>query len=239
MAYRRRSVRRIASKSKRNFLISLILIIGLGYVSIIWLLPQLINLVGSVRGSLNLSSQRSVQLSDTAAFPPPVLNIPYEATISSRIDIHGYSTPNSKVKLFLDEAEAGLAEVLADGSFIFENIPLNLGTNNLYGKTVDEEGKMSLPSKTFRIIYDNEKPLLEVSEPQDNKTVAGERKIKIAGKTEVGARIFINGSQIIVDKEGNFSEEVNLNDGDNIFNIKASDAASNFTEISRRVNFTP
>lgn len=98
---------------------------------------------------------------------------------------------------------------------------------------------MSLPSKTIRVIFDDEKPLLSVSEPEDGKSVSGERKIKIAGKTEPKSQIYINGSQIIVDNEGNFSSERALNDGDNIFTIKAVDASSNFSEISRRIIFNP
>ena len=63
--------------------------------------------------------------------------------------------------------------------------------------------------------------------------------MKISGKTEVGAKIIINGNQVIVNSEGNFSSDNILNDGENIFNIKAVDSASNYAEISRVVNFTP
>jgi len=238
MSYRRRSVRRIASKSKKNFLTTLIITVVMG-LSLIWLLPQFINIVGSIKETVKPAEKTLVEESDTAGLPPPILNIPFEATNTSEIDITGYSTANSKVKLFLDETEVEVVDVTTDGSFIFRNVSLNLGTNNFYGKTLDEEGKESLPSKTIRILYDNEKPSLEVREPEDNRNISGERKIKISGVTEINAQIYINGSQVIVDKEGNFQTELMLNDGENIFNIKAQDSASNSTEISRRVNFTP
>ena len=238
MSYRRRSVRIIASKSKKNFLTTLIITVVMG-LSLIWLLPQFINIVGSIKETVKPAEKTLVEESDTAGLPPPILNIPFEATNTSEIDITGYSTANSKVKLFLDETEVEVVDVTTDGSFIFRNVSLNLGTNNFYGKTLDEEGKESLPSKTIRILYDNEKPSLEVRESEDNRNISGERKIKISGVTEINAQIYINGSQVIVDKEGNFQTELMLNDGENIFNIKAQDSASNSTEISRRVNFTP
>lgn len=170
---------------------------------------------------------------------PPIFNIPYEATNTAQINIQGYATPESKVKLFLDDEEKQTEKSSSDGSFTFQNIQLGLGVNNIYGKTLDENGQMSLPSKTIKVIFDNEKPLLEVSEPLDGKTIQGERKIKIAGKTEPKSQIYINGNQIIVDKEGNFSSERTLNDGENNFTIKAYDSSANFSEISRKVIFTP
>ena len=126
----------------------------------------------------------------------------------------------------------------SDGSFIIENVSLVLGTNNIYGKTLDE-GEESLPSKTIRVLYDNEKLPLAIFEPEDGKKIQGERKLRISGKTEPGARVFINGSQTIVDKDGNFFTEQLLNDGDNNFNIRAEDSATNITEVERSVSFTP
>ena len=122
---------------------------------------------------------------------------------------------------------------MEDGSFNFENVPLSLGTNNISCKTVDENNKISLPSKTLRVVFDNEKPLLKITEPEDGKNISGEKRIKVVGNTEPGAKIIVNSTQIVVASQGSFSSEQTLTDGENIFNIKAIDTASNFTEIKR------
>lgn len=237
--YNRRAIRRIAKRNKRNFIISLALVLVFTYVALIWILPNFIKVLGSIKEFISPPIQK-VDLKDTTvSLAPPIFNIPYEATNTAQINIQGYATPDSRVKLFLDDEEKQTTESSSDGSFSFQNIQLGLGVNNIYGKTLDENGKMSLPSKTIKVVFDNEKPLLSVSEPEDGKSISGERKIKIAGKTEPKSQIYINGSQIIVDHEGNFSSERALNDGENIFTITAVDSSSNFSEISRRIIFNP
>ena len=240
MAYKyqsRRSAKRLARQSKRNFIITLFIIVGLTYATIQWILPTLISGIGFINSIVK--PPRQVITPENSSLAPPVLNIPYQATNTAQIDIRGFATPLSKVKVYLDDEAKHEAEVSSDGSFIIENVSLVLGTNNIYGKTVDEKEEESLPSKTIRVLYDNEKPFLNISEPEDGKKVQGERKLRIAGKTEPGSRVFINGNQTIVDKNGNFSTEQLLNDGDNNFNIRAEDLAANSSEVERSVSFTP
>jgi len=253
MAYRyrsRRSTKKLAKASKRNFLITLILIALLSYITINWLLPYFVNGIGFVRSNLT-HQQKAVTETAHSTLAPPVLNIPFEATNTAQINIKGYGTSNSKVALFLDDAKIDTQEVSSDGSFEIKNVQLVLGTNNIFGKSIDENDKESLPSKLIKIIYDNEKPILNISEPEDGKTIQGDdKKVKISGNTEAGARVFItqsvtgseatiNDSQIIVDKDGKFSSEQTVNEGENNFNIKALDQASNLTEISRKVIYQP
>lgn len=259
MTYRSRSARRLARKSRRNFIITLLLIGFLLYATIQWILPTLITGLGFIRqniikSTINPSQKNEASITENASLAPPVLNIPYEATNTAQINIRGYGTPSSKVAIFLDDEKQDTVDVSSDGSFEFKNIPLVLGTNNIYGKSidpdfigVDENDKESLPSKTIKIIYDNENPPLEIFEPEDGKTIQGgdeqssssNRKIKIAGKTEPNARLYINDNQTVVDKEGKFESVQSLNDVENIFNIKSQDSAGNFTEISRRIIFQP
>lgn len=237
--YRSRAIKRVARRGKRNFIISLFLIMVFSYLALIWILPNFIGAIGSVKNFIHPTEKKVNSENQTTTLAPPVLNIPYEATNTAKINIPGYSSPDLKVKLFVDDREIQTTDVSDDGSFTFQNIDLSLGTNNLYGKTVDETNSESLPSKTLKIIFDNEKPPLDVSEPEDGKKIQGERKIKFTGKTEVGTKVYINESQIIVDKDGNFSSDQSLNDGDNNFTVKAVDNALNLNEISRTVNFTP
>ncbi|MDP3948275.1 MAG: hypothetical protein Q8P87_01025 [bacterium] len=243
MAYRyhsRRSIKRLARKSKRNFFITLTIVALISYFSLTWILPNFIGGIGIVTNIVKPSQKTVTQSSENAGLAPPVLNIPYEATSTAEISIAGFGTSNSKVKLYIDDETKQTIDVSSDGSFTFENVTLGLGTNNIYAKTLDEDGKESLPSKTIKILYDNEKPTLNINEPEDNKVIqGGDKKVKVAGKTDPGVKIFINDSQTIVDGEGNFNTYQPLNEGDNTMSIKAVDIAGNITEIQKNVKYNP
>lgn len=243
MAYRyrsRRSAKRLASKSQRNFIITLVIIAAIAYSTITWILPSFINGLGFVKNIASPSKKVVTQSSMNANLAPPVLNIPFEATNTAQINITGFTTPSTKVKLYLDDGAGQTVDVSIDGSFTFENISLSLGTNNIYGTTVDSDSKESLPSKTIKVIYDNEKPNLSISEPEDNKKIqGGDKKVKVAGKTDSDVKVFVSSTQVIVNSDGSFSTDQPINDGDNDISIKAVDTASNSNEIQRRVNYTP
>lgn len=235
----RRSARKLTQQSRRNFIITLTLIALLAYFTINWLLPFLVNGIGSVKKNLTPSQKVKADILNSS-LAPPVLNIPFEATNSAQINIKGYATADSKVSVFLDDQKIDTVDVSSDGSFEITNIQLVLGTNNIYGKSIDDNSQESPPSKLIKIIYDNEKPSLKINEPEDNKRIqGGDKKVKFSGNTEVGSHVFINDSQIIVDKDGNFSSDQSLNEGDNEFAIKAVDTASNTAELSRKVSYQP
>lgn len=236
--YNSRSAKRIAKKSKRNFFITIILIIGLMYATLQWILPSVIGGVGLINSKIK-PTQKIVPTSfDSLA--PPVIDIPFEATNTAKIKITGYAPSNSKVELLIDDSLKDTTETKEDGSFEFTDVSLNLGTNNISGKTVDEKGVESLPSKTLYVYYSNESPNLSISEPEDNKTIqGGDKKITIKGKTDTDIKIYINDTRVITNSDGNFSSEQSLNDGDNNFIIKATDKAGNETNLSRKVTYNP
>ncbi len=225
-------------RNRKNFLTTLLIIAIILYVTLSWALPNLINILGTANKVFKPSSKKE-SVSDKTSLAPPVLFIPYEATNSAKIDIKGYTLSSSKVKIFLNNKPEEEDEVMEDGSFIVRNIELNLGINDLFGKTIDDKGQENLSSKVVKIIYDNEKPALEIAEPEDNKEIKDSRKVKISGKTEVGVQDFVNNSQIIIGSEGSFQTEISLNDNENILTIKAQDKATNYTEVVRRIVFKP
>ncbi|MBI2599761.1 hypothetical protein HYW43_02460 [Candidatus Daviesbacteria bacterium] len=236
----RRAARKLARNSQRNFIITLVLIVLLLYVTLTWILPFLINSVSFVKNIVTPSAKVVTTPQTNATLAPPVLNIPYEATNSGRIDIPGYATPKAKIKLYIDDEDKQKVDADENGNFIFQNINLSLGTNNIYAKTIDENNTESLPSKLIKVIFDNQKPTLTLNSPEDNKIIqGGDKKVNFSGKTDPGNAVFINNSQVIVDKDGNFNSEQLLNEGDNNFNIKALSKASNTTEIARKVTYNP
>jgi hypothetical protein len=239
MAYRNRSTRRIAKKTKSKIYSTIIISLVLLYFGLTWLIPNLIAGVGFLNQKIKPTSQvSSGPINSTLA--PPVLNIPYEATNSSQINILGYASSDSKVDIYLNDDLKATIKAGDDGSFTAPNINLSLGLNNIYGKTIDEKNNKSLASKTITLTLDTEKPSLTVSSPDDNKVIqGGDKKVIISGQTEADATVTINGNQIILNSDGNFSSTQSLNDGDNNFTIRSTDSASNYTEITRKVTHQP
>lgn len=237
-SFKPRSLKRLENKSRNRLILSIILIIGIGYFIISWGLPVLI-------GSLSFLNkykpqQEVVESIEDTAIAPPVLNIPFEATSSPTIKILGYSQPNSKVEIYFDDELKSTVETGSEGNFTTEEIELALGTNNIYGKTVNEKGNKSLPSKNIKLIFNNEKPILDNIEPQDNHQIkGGDRKVRVSGKTDPNNSVTINGLTVILNGDGSFVKEMPLNDGENTITIIASSQTGSTAEIQRKVIYSP
>lgn len=242
MAYRyrsRRAAKKYARKSQRNFIFTLVLIGILIYATLTWALPALIGGIGFVKNTVKPSQKELVQTSNNSTLAPPVLNIPFEATNTAQIDIKGFAVPDSRVKLYLDDDPKQTVDVSSDGSFTFTDISLSLGTNNIYGKTLDQDQE-SLPSKIIKLTFDNDDPPLNINEPDDGKIIqGGDKRIKVSGKTEHGVKVYINNAQVIVNQDGAFSLDQPLNEGANNIVIQAVDGATNTIEVQKRVTYNP
>lgn len=238
MSYQLRSNRRIANNAKKRFIYTIILSLILLYATFAWILPSVIGGVSSISGKFKKPVPTEKSVAEDATMAPPVLNIPYEATNSSNIDISGYSISGSKVEIYLNDSLEDTTDVDSDGSFTAANIPLNSGDNSIYGKTVDNN-KHSLPSKTLTVTLNNSKPKLSISEPDDNKQIkGGDKKVTVSGKTSLDSKIYINDGQVITEKDGSFTTSQPLNDGDNTITIKAVNSASTTTVKTIKVTYT-
>lgn len=235
--YKPRSIRRYEGRSRRKFVWSIIISIILLFAIFNWVLPFLV-------GQLSFFNKSSIKNQDNiienAKIPPPLLNIPFEATNTATINIQGFTSPNSKVKIYLDDSLVSTTTSDDKGGFVTDSIDLALGTNNIVGRTVDENDKESLPSKTIQVIYSSEKPKLEISEPSDGKEITGgDKKVIVIGLTDSENEVTINGYRVIVNGDGHFSTQVSLNDGDNTLVIVATNPVGNTTSLERRVKYTP
>jgi hypothetical protein len=234
--YKPRSLRKQEQKSIRKFIYTVIFGIFILFFLITWGLPNLIGSLTIFRKATSPATQ-AVVVEDTA-IAPPVLNIPYEATNTANIRVNGYSSPGTKVELYLDDELKNTTEVGDDGSFTTDEITLSLGTNNIYGKTLDQD-KKSLPSKNIKVLFNNEKPTLDIISPSDNQQVkGGDKKVVVSGKTDPENNVTVNGSTVIVNNDGAFSTTVSLNDGDNTINITSTNMFGNSTKTERKVNYS-
>lgn len=232
--------KRSEKKAKRRLLLTIFIGGFFLFFFLTWALPMLIGSL-SILNKFKDQPKKEVSISENATLAPPVLNVPFEATSTAKIIIKGYATPNSKVEIYVDQELNNNAQTNTDGSFTIENINLSIGTNNIYGQTIDDKGNKSFPSKPISIIYDNEKPKLEINEPTDNQIIKGDKKVKVSGLTDSqeSISVTINGNKVIVDSTGNFSQTLEISEGENNILIKAIDSAGNITQTSSVVVFEP
>jgi hypothetical protein len=250
--FKPRSIRRSESKAQRKLIFNLILVVVLVFVFFNWGLPFIIGSLSFL--NKNKPSQTLTETKIDEAIAPPVLFIPFESTNSAKLPISGYSTPLAKVELFVDDELKSSIQTDSEGKFTIEAVNLSLGTNNIYAVTVNEAEKKSLPSKTIKLYYSNEKPLLEVTQPADGAEIKGgdeqssssneqssssNKKITVAGKTDPNNSVTINGSTVIVNSEGNFQTSIGINDGDNIITIVSSNSFGNINQIQKTVKYVP
>lgn len=100
-SFKPRSIRKSESRAKKQLFINLFLVIVLVFVFFTWVLPFLI-------GSLSFLNKNKPKVDVEAlkideAIAPPVLYIPFESTNSATLSVSGYSTPLTKVELFINE----------------------------------------------------------------------------------------------------------------------------------------
>lgn len=170
--------------------------------------------------------------------PPRINDLP-EATNKFTIDLKGTTEGGAVVVI---DFNGKTEEVLAGAGGEFST-QLNLldGKNELVLTARDSAGNLSQPTQTYEIIYDNEEPDLSVTSPLDGAEFFGasQRQVTIQGSTEVGINLTINDKLVSLNDKGEFSYTTTLSDGENVFNIKASDKAENTTESVLTLKFNP
>lgn len=234
-SFKPRSLRHSESKAKRKLIFIIIGILIACYVLFNWGLPFIIGHLSFLNKSKTVVPAETLKIDEAIA--PPVLYIPFEATNSASLPLSGYAAPLSRVEIYIDDEVKSQTTTDSEGKFETGPIALNLGTNNIHAVTINDADKKSLPSKNIRLFYSSEKPKLEVSEPADGVEIKGDKKVKVAGKTDENNSITVNGSTVIVDAEGNFQTVAALNDGDNTLTIIASNSFGNNNQIQRTVKY--
>ncbi len=168
---------------------------------------------------------------------PPTLDPLPPATNSATLRFTGKGQTGFNAILYLNEVEKKRVTVDKDGSFS-ATVSLKEGANALSAKLTDDRGNTSDLSNVLAITLKKAPPILEISTPEDNATVTGESNlVKIEGKTEEDTTITVNDRLVVVGRDGAFSYEYPLNQGDNILKVTATDMAGNQTSVERAVKY--
>ncbi len=167
---------------------------------------------------------------------PPTLDPPPEATNTATIFVSGKGQPNVSLIVYLNDAQFKKMSVPTDGNFSINNIPLSDGANTISAKLTDDKGNISDVSNVITVTYVNKPPKLDVSAPADNANVSGDpNTVAVTGATDDNVNVTINDRMVVVNSDNTFTYNCPLNDGDNVLNIVATDAAGNQTKITRKV----
>jgi cytoskeletal protein RodZ len=81
-------------------------------------------------------------------------------------------------------------------------------------------------------------PMLTINDPKNNTKVEDDNVI-IAGATDPGNKVFINGFEIAPNPDGNFKEKVSLQDGTNIIKVLAKSRLEKTTETELSIVSKP
>ncbi|MCK5848323.1 MAG: hypothetical protein KAH01_03920 [Caldisericia bacterium] len=119
------------------------------------------------------------------------------------------------------------AKETGDVEILFDRIKMF----NLKNKEVTIKDSKSLK---FTILKgDTEPPIIKI---EDIPEVIYEDNYTIKGSTELDAKVTINDKEVALDKKGNFSYDVKLKLGENIFTVKATDLSENVAETKITIN---
>lgn len=129
--------------------------------------------------------------------------------------------------------------VTSEGTFTF-SLNLKKGENTIVAKVKDQASNESVPSDKYTVLYLSDAPSLEITSPSDRSQYYGtkQQQVTISGKTNFGADLTINDRWVKVGDDGAFSSTVSLNEGENTFNIKATDEAGTVTEKNLTLTYS-
>ena len=113
------------------------------------------------------------------------------------------------------------------GEFLFSLVDLSPGENEFSAIALTEDKGSSEMSKKITVVFDNQSPSLEMTNPVEKSLSVDYADFNIEGRTEAGASVLVNGKVAMVDDSGNFKIKMQLQLGKNDFEIIARDNAGN------------
>ena len=186
-----------------------------------------------VRFSVFLGNAKNRNEGETVVqvLPPmaPRLILPFEATNSARISIKGLAEPGVMVELLKNDVAVEKLEVSGEGEFLFDWVDLSEGENEFSAIAMTENGGSSDLSKILMVVFDNEVPQLIMLNPAEGELTVDYDDFDIAGEAEPGVSVSVNGRVAIVSDEGGFKIKMQLQAGENEFEVVVRDMAGNET----------
>lgn len=168
---------------------------------------------------------------------PPTLSPIVSATNSAQIIISGKAVPSETITLYINNNNADEVQTDKNGVFVFID-NLTTGNNEIKAQATYKDKKSDF-SDSSEVIFRNSPPSLNVSSPSDGQSFKKDQNsVNVAGSTDLGASVTVNGFWAIMDDNNNFSYNLPLQNGDNEIKIIATDQAGNKSEKDLKVNYS-
>lgn len=209
---------------------------------ILYGLPALIKFAGFI-GDV-AKSDKPVEINDITPPAPPQFDQIVEFTNKEVLVITGKSESGATITI---RANNENSEIVANSnggfSFIFS---LQAGDNTIDARSKDISGNESNQTNTYKIYFDNKEPKLDIQSPADGSAYfgSGQRQLSIKGTVDEIVDLTVNGKPVAIkedtgtDGDNTFSFTTTLNEGENKFDVVATDPALNETSSTLTVNFS-
>lgn len=158
-----------------------------------------------------------------------------ESTNSAHIVLMGTARNYDTVIIYLNEENVRAVDTQKD-TFQAEIGELIKGNNSVYVVAKSAKYKKTATSNTYTVVYKNDKPKLEISEPTDNLRT-NKPEISVKGKTENGNTVKVNGYPVVIEANAGFQTAIKLNEGDNKIIITVEDEFGNTDSKTLTVNY--
>lgn len=236
--YQSRLNRQKISKGKRNLWLSVITMCLLSVLFVKYGIPFLSNATLFL-SSHNATKQTQASTTSMQYVSPPTLNDLPTATNKSTITISGSGEKGQKIYLYQNNQQIANLMAKDDGSFSFSYITLETGSNTFYA--VAKEGvNQSTSSNNIVTTYTKKGPTLTIDSPTNHQVFSdpNSKQITVRGKTDPNATVNVNGYIAIVNGNGTYTYNMQLNDGENTLTVEATDNAGNKTTLTRTVTYS-
>lgn len=235
----KRYSRLASTEEKRNVKIAYKYIF-LSIVAIIFLiffgLPMLVKFAGFV-GDI-AKSDKPVEINDNTPPAPPKFDDIPEFTNKDTLFLTGKSESGASIVV---RANNNDSEVVAnnEGQFNF-TFNLEKGENTIDAIAKDQSGNESTQTQTYKIIFDNDDPKLEITDPADGSSFYGTsaKQLSIKGTVDEQVELNINSRYVTINDNGDFNFTTTLSEGENKFDVIAEDPSGNESATSFVVNFS-
>jgi len=201
-----------------------------------WMITVLPNI--NIVWDLFKTNKSAVTSEDKIPPAKPFLADVPETTNKDTIDIKGYAEVGSDVKLFINGRETQKTLSDNDGTFAFNNVPVNRTNMEVYVLAEDSNGNVSDPSDNKTITYDNTPPKIAITKPEDNSVNEISNVYKIIGRTDEKCTVKVGNEIAPALYDNSFFSYVSLNEGGNNFTIEATDKAGNTSKMDLYINYS-
>lgn len=162
----------------------------------------------------------------TTGAPGEAIFYTNESTLAWRIE----TVPNASVLIYINDKLTQTVTADVDGTVMLDFSPPQEGAYVITAKIETVAGESSQLSTPQTVLFDQTPPSLVLTNPQD-PYITGQT-VAVAGQTEAGAQLTINGQAVTVDADGSFAATLDLVPGPNDLRLAVVDRAGNEVQLN-------